>query len=76
MFHLENGDLIEVEREEFCRWYEPQNKDPELVWNFEIHTVDVTGDAAQVKIKSRESEGLIYRLSQSDENLRKMVDRP
>ena len=50
MFHLENGDLIEVDREEFCRWYEPQNKDPELVWNFEIHSVEVTGDVTQVKL--------------------------
>ena len=59
MFQLENGKLAEVDREEFCRWYEPQNKDPELVWDFDIHTVDVTGDVAQAKL-SLENQKVLY----------------
>ena len=50
MFHLEEGSLTQVDREEFCRWYQPENRDPELVWEFEIHSVDVTGDVAQAKL--------------------------
>ena len=59
MFQLENGNLTEVDREEFCRWYEPQNKDPELVWEFDIHAVDVTGYVAQAKL-SLENQKVLY----------------
>lgn len=50
MYHLEGGALTQVDRDEFCRWYEPQNRDPDLGWDFEIHRVDVTGDVAQAKL--------------------------
>lgn len=59
MFHLENGILTQVDREEFCRWYEPQNRDPELVWSFNIHHLDVSGDVAQVKL-SLENQKVLY----------------
>lgn len=59
MFHLEGGILTQVDREEFCRWYEPENRDPELVWQFEIHQVDVTGDVAQAKL-SLENQKVCY----------------
>jgi len=59
MFQLEKGELIIVDRNEFCRWYEPHKKDPSLVWNFEIISVDVTGDTAQVKMRL-ENQQVIY----------------
>lgn len=59
MFQLENGSLIQVDRDEFCRWYEPQNRDRALEWNFEIHDVDVTGETAQAKL-SLENQKVLY----------------
>jgi hypothetical protein len=59
MYHLEGGILIQVDRDEFCRWYEPQKKDPELTWSYKIHTVDVTGDVAQAKL-SLENQKVLY----------------
>jgi hypothetical protein len=59
MFHLENGELTQVDRDEFCRWYEPQNRNPDLVWDFEIHAVDVTGNVAQAKL-SLENQKVLY----------------
>ena len=59
MVHLENGSLTVVDRDEFCRWYEPHNRNPDLVWSFEIFTVDVTGDQAQVKMRL-ENQQVMY----------------
>ena len=59
MYHLENGNLAVVDRDEFCSWYEPHNQDPDLVWSFEIFTVDVTGDQALVKM-SLENQQVMY----------------
>ena len=59
MYHLEDGNLVQVDREEFCRWYEPENRDPDLVWRFEILTVDVTGEVAQAKL-SLENQKVRY----------------
>jgi hypothetical protein len=59
MFHLEDGKLVQVDRDEFCRWYEPQKKNPELVWEFDILSVDITGDSAQVKL-SLENQIVLY----------------
>ena len=59
MFQLEKGELIIVDREEFCRWYQPHKKDPSLVWEFGIISVDVTGDTAQVKMRL-ENQQVIY----------------
>lgn len=59
MFHLENGELTQVDREEFCCWYEPHNRNPDLVWSFEIHAVDVTGDVAQAKLRL-ENQKVLY----------------
>jgi hypothetical protein len=59
MYHLEDGILTQVDREEFCHWYEPHRKDPDLVWDFEIQTVDVTGDVAQAKLRL-ENQRVLY----------------
>jgi hypothetical protein len=50
MFQLQEGNLIVIDRDEFCSWYEPQNQDPDLVWDFDILKVDVVGEVAQVKL--------------------------
>jgi hypothetical protein len=50
-FLIEDGKLSIVDREEFCGWYAPENKPPELVWETEIYTIDVTGDLAAVKLR-------------------------
>ncbi len=59
MFQLENESLTQVDRDEFCRWYEPQNRDPALVWNFEILDVDITGETAQAKL-CLENQKVLY----------------
>ncbi len=59
MFHLRNRNLIVVDREEFSSWYEPQHQDPDLVWDFEILAVDVTGEKAQVKLRL-ENQKVLY----------------
>jgi hypothetical protein len=59
MYHFEDGVLTEVDRDEFCRWYDPGKKDPSLIWDFEIHSVDVTGDVAQVKLHL-ENQRVLY----------------
>jgi hypothetical protein len=51
MFHLIDGVLEKVDREEFCRWYEPQNRDPELEWESEILDIDLTGEVAHAKLR-------------------------
>ena len=51
MFHLVEGKLELVDRDEFCRWYQPQNKPPGLVWDWELLEVDLTGTVAQAKLR-------------------------
>ena len=50
-FHLERGELQIVGRDEFCDWYAPENKPPDLKWETEIYTIDVTGNLASVKLR-------------------------
>jgi hypothetical protein len=59
MVHLEDKNLTQVDRQEFCSWYEPQKRCPDLVWEFEIHSVDVTGDVAQIKL-SLQNQKVLY----------------
>lgn len=51
MFHLVDGELEVVDRDEFCRWYQPHKRDPELIWESEILAVDLTGEVAQAKLR-------------------------
>lgn len=51
MFHLVNGELVQIDREEFCRWYAPELKEPGLNWEWEFLSLDVTGEAASVKLR-------------------------
>ncbi|MCP4538777.1 MAG: nuclear transport factor 2 family protein [Chloroflexi bacterium] len=50
-FMLDQGQLKVVDRDEYYSWYNPENIDPELVWETEFHSVDVMGNVAAVKIK-------------------------
>jgi len=59
MFHLVDGNLEKVDRDEFCRWYEPQNRDPELVWEHEILSLDLVGNSAHAKLRL-ENQKVLY----------------
>jgi hypothetical protein len=50
-FLLENDSLKIVNRDEFCDWYAPENLKPDLEWETEIYSIDVTGDLASVKLR-------------------------
>ncbi len=49
-FLLENDSLIIVDRDEFCEWYAHEKLKPELKWETDIYSIDVTGDLASVKL--------------------------
>ena len=59
MFQLEEGVMRLVDRDEFCTWYEPEKRNPDLFWEFEILRVDVMGDTAQVKLRL-ENQRVLY----------------
>lgn len=50
-FMIENGELRIVDRDEFCEWYQPEKLNPELEWETEFFSIDVTGDNACVKLR-------------------------
>jgi hypothetical protein len=50
-FLFEGDDLKVVDREEFNTWYDPEKLNPELVWETEFYSIDVTGDIAAVKLR-------------------------
>ena len=50
-FLLEKGTLRIVGRDEFCDWYAPENRNPDLEWETEIYSIDVTGGLASVKLR-------------------------
>ena len=58
-FLMENNSLKIVDRDEFCNWYAPENLKPELVWETEIYSIDVTGDLASVKLRI-ENQNVMY----------------
>jgi hypothetical protein len=47
----EGGELQIVDRAKYCSWYDPQNADPELEWETEFYSIDVTGNVGAVKIR-------------------------
>jgi hypothetical protein len=40
-----------VTREEYLSWYDPSDLNPDLEWETEFYSVDVTGDLASVKLR-------------------------
>jgi len=50
-FLLEDDKLKVVDREEFCTWYAPEKLDPDLEWETEFYSIDVTGSQAAVKLR-------------------------
>lgn len=51
MLFNDTGDLRIFSREEYCSWYDPKDRDPELVWETEFHSIEVVGRLASVKLR-------------------------
>jgi hypothetical protein len=47
----EGGRLLIVDRDEYLSWYKPENANPELAWETEFYSVDVTENIAAVKLR-------------------------
>lgn len=45
------GKLMIVDRSEYCSWYDPRDADPELTWETEFYSVDVTENVGTVKLR-------------------------
>ncbi len=50
-FLFERGELKIVDRDEFYSWYAPEKRNPELVWETEFYSIDITDDLAAVKLR-------------------------
>jgi hypothetical protein len=50
-FLLDQGRLRIVDRDEYLSWYNPEDADPELTWETEFYSVDVTENIATVKLR-------------------------
>ena len=50
-FQIKKGEMKIVDREEFCSWYAPEKRNPDLDWETEIYDIDITGDIAAVKLR-------------------------
>jgi hypothetical protein len=48
---LDGGELNVVDRGEFCTWYAPEKLNPELDWETEFYSIDVTENIASVKLR-------------------------
>jgi hypothetical protein len=40
-----------VDRTEYCSWYDPKEVDPELKWETEFYSIDVSGNIGAVKLR-------------------------
>lgn len=58
-FQLLGEDLKIVSREEFNSWYLPENFNPDLDWETEIYSIDITGNLAAVKLRI-ENQKVMY----------------
>lgn len=47
----EEGQLSIVDRDKYLSWYDPDNTDPELEWETEFYSIDVTENIAAVKLR-------------------------
>ena len=50
-FLLDRGQLRIVDRDEYFSWYNPEDADPELTWETEFYSIDVTENIAAVKLR-------------------------
>ena len=50
-FRRNQGQLQIVDRDEYVSWYKPENLDPELEWETEFYSIDITENVAAVKIR-------------------------
>jgi hypothetical protein len=50
-FLFDQGQLRIADRDEYCSWYNPENANPELTWDIEFYSVDVTENIAAVKLR-------------------------
>lgn len=48
---MKEGELQIVDRDEYVSWYIPEKFDPELEWETEFYSIDVTGEVASVKLR-------------------------
>jgi len=47
----EEGQLSIIDRDKYLSWYDPDNADPELEWETEFYSIDVTENIAAVKLR-------------------------
>jgi hypothetical protein len=47
----QNRELKIIDRDQYCAWYDPQDVDPELEWETEFYSIDVTEDVGAAKIR-------------------------
>ena len=40
-----------VDRSEYCSWYNTQDADPQITWETEFYSVDVTDNIGAVKLR-------------------------
>jgi len=48
---LDEGQPRFVDRAEYLSWYDPAKVDPNLEWETEFYSIDVTGNIAAVKLR-------------------------
>ena len=48
---LKDGELQIIDRDEYVSWYDPKNYDPDMEWETEFYSIDITGDVASVKLR-------------------------
>ena len=47
----DEGQFWGVDRTEYCSWYDPKEVDPELEWQTEFYSIDVSGNIGTVKLR-------------------------
>ena len=47
----DQGELMIVDRSEYCSWYNPQDADPQITWETEFYSIDVTDNIGAVKLR-------------------------
>jgi hypothetical protein len=47
----QNRELKIIDRDQYCAWYDPQDVDPEIEWETEFYSIDVTESVGAAKIR-------------------------
>jgi hypothetical protein len=47
----DEGQFWGVDRTEYCSWYDPKEVDPELEWQTEFYSIDVSRNIGAVKLR-------------------------